>query len=46
MFCDYASAVVSHLASGDGPGTLAGPILSLGAMAASWYLRPTSRRLV
>jgi hypothetical protein len=46
MFCDYVSAVASHAAVGDGAGALAGPILSMGALAASWYLRPESRRLL
>jgi hypothetical protein len=45
MFCDYAAAVASHAAAGDGAGAMAGPILSMAAMAASWYLRPPSRRL-
>jgi hypothetical protein len=45
MFIDYSSAVVSHLASGDGAGTVAGPIFSMVALALSWYLRPKSRRL-
>jgi hypothetical protein len=45
LFCDYTAAVVSHLASGDGAGAVAGPIISIAALAASWYLRPQSRRL-
>jgi hypothetical protein len=45
MVIDYSSAVISHLASGDGAGAIAGPILSMVALAASWYLRPRSRRL-
>ena len=45
MVIDYSSAVLSHAASGDGAGAIAGPALSLVALAASWYLRPRSRRL-
>jgi hypothetical protein len=45
MVIDYSSAVLSHAASGDGAGAIAGPALSLVAIAASWYLRPRSRRL-
>jgi DoxX-like family len=45
VFCDYASATVSHLAVGDGVAAVIGPLLSMGALAASWYLRPAGRRL-
>jgi hypothetical protein len=45
MFCDYASAVGSHAACGDGAVALMGPLISVGALAGSWYLRPASRRL-
>jgi hypothetical protein len=45
MFIDYSSAVVSHLASGDGPGAIVGPVVATIALAASWYLRPATRRL-
>jgi hypothetical protein len=45
MFCDYAAAIASHAAAGDGASAVAGPALSMAAMAASWYLRPSSRRL-
>ena len=45
MFIDYSSAVVSHLASGDGPGAVVGPVVATMALAASWYLRPATRRL-
>ncbi|HEY1692705.1 MAG TPA: DoxX family protein [Polyangiaceae bacterium] len=45
MVIDYSSAVLSHAASGDGAGAIAGPALSLVALAASWYLRPCARRL-
>jgi hypothetical protein len=45
MVIDYSSAVISHLASGDGAGATVGPIVSLAALAVSWYLRPQSRRM-
>jgi hypothetical protein len=45
MFCDYASAVASHLAAGDGAVALLGPALSIGLLAASWHLRPPGTRL-
>jgi len=45
MVIDYSSAAISHLASGDGTAAIAGPIFSMVALAASWYLRPRSRRL-
>jgi hypothetical protein len=45
MFIDLSSAVVSHWASGDAATALAGPIVSIGALVGSWYLRPRSRRL-
>jgi hypothetical protein len=45
MACDYAAAVVSHAAVGDGAAAIAGPLVSLGIAAASWWLRPAARRL-
>lgn len=45
MFFDYCFASVSHLAAGDGAAAAVGPIVSLVALAVSWYLRPASRRL-
>jgi hypothetical protein len=45
MFIDYSAAVVSHVATGDGPATLVGPLVSMGCLAGSWYLRPDARRL-
>jgi hypothetical protein len=45
MVIDLSSAVTSHLASGDGAVAVIGPIISMGALAGSWYLRPQSRRL-
>jgi hypothetical protein len=45
MVIDYSSAALSHAALGDGAGAIAAPALSLVTLAASWYLRPRSRRL-
>ncbi len=45
MFCDYVSATVSHAAANDGVAALVGPLVSMGALAASWYLRPASRTI-
>ncbi|HJZ55737.1 MAG TPA: DoxX family protein [Gemmataceae bacterium] len=39
----YTGAVASHLAVGDGAGTLVAPVLFTGLVAASWVLRPSSR---
>lgn len=46
MAIDYSSAALSHAALGDGVAAIAGPALSLAALAASWYLRPRARRLL
>jgi hypothetical protein len=45
MFFDFSAAIVAHSAVGDGVVWLVGPIMSIGALAASWALRPPSRRL-
>ena len=45
LFIDYSSAIVAHSAAGDAAAALLGPFLSICALAASWYLRPQSRRL-
>ncbi len=45
MFIDYSSAIISHLASGDGAVAAMAPAVSLAALVASWYLRPMSARL-
>jgi len=45
MVIDYSSAVISHWASGDPPGALAGPIILAVALVVSWFLRPASRRV-
>ena len=45
MFFDFSAALVAHAALGDGPVAYVGPVVSLGALAASWYLRPPARRL-
>jgi uncharacterized membrane protein YphA (DoxX/SURF4 family) len=41
----YTGAVASHLAVGDPVITLVGPIIFTGIVAASWELRPSTRRL-
>jgi hypothetical protein len=45
MFFDFSSAVIAHGSAGDGFAALVAPVLSIGALAASWHLRPQSRRL-
>ena len=45
MFFDFSAAVVAHASAGDGVVWYIGPVLSIGALIASWYLRPPSRRL-
>jgi hypothetical protein len=40
----YTGAMASHLAVGDGPLSLAGPLFFLVLVAASWALRPADRR--
>jgi uncharacterized membrane protein YphA (DoxX/SURF4 family) len=39
----YTGAVASHIAVGDGAGTLVAPIIFAGLTAASWALRPPAR---
>jgi uncharacterized membrane protein YphA (DoxX/SURF4 family) len=46
LFIDFTAAAVSHLAMGDGAAQVAGPVMSTLFLAASWTLRPPSRRLV
>jgi len=45
MFFNFSAAVVAHASTGDGIVWYVGPVLSIGALVASWYLRPQSRRL-
>jgi len=45
FFCLLTSAVASHLASGDGIGGALPSFTFACLTAASWYLRPASRRL-
>ena len=42
---DLTGAAVSHAVSGDGAGKVATPLVLLAIAAASWALRPESRRL-
>jgi uncharacterized membrane protein YphA (DoxX/SURF4 family) len=46
MFFDLTGAAVSHAASGDPIAKIATPLVILGLVAASWALRPQSRKLV
>jgi putative NADH-flavin reductase/uncharacterized membrane protein YphA (DoxX/SURF4 family) len=41
---NYTGAIASHVAVGDGPTTLVGPLFLLALVAASWWLRPSARR--
>jgi hypothetical protein len=45
LFFDFSAAIVSHAAVRDGVVSFIGPIVSIGALFASWYLRPPPRRL-
>jgi hypothetical protein len=46
MFIDFTAAAVSYVAVGEAAASnLAGPILSIVVLVASWALRPSSRRL-
>jgi hypothetical protein len=46
LFFNYTGAAASHLAVGDGAETLIAPIIFAGLVAISWFLRPSTRRLV
>jgi len=45
LFFDFSAAVFAHLSVGDGVIWLIGPVTSIGALVASWALRPQTRRL-
>jgi hypothetical protein len=45
MVIDYSSAAISHMANGDGAGAIAGPVVSMVVLVASWWLRPPVRRV-
>ena len=45
MFFDFSGAIVAYASAGDGVVSYVGPVLSMSALIASWYLRPQSRRL-
>jgi hypothetical protein len=45
LFIDFSAGVVAYAAAGDGIASYIGPVVSMGALIASWYLRPQSRRL-
>ncbi len=46
FFFAMTGAVVSHLAVGDGATALFGPVLLLILTGASWYFRPSDRKMV
>jgi uncharacterized membrane protein YphA (DoxX/SURF4 family) len=46
LFFNYTGAAASHLAAGDPATALIGPVIFTGLVAASWALRPASRRLL
>ena len=46
IFFDLTGAAASHAFSGDGIGNIATPLIMLVVAAASWALRPPSRRLI
>jgi hypothetical protein len=46
FFFDLTAAAVSHMMVGDSASDVAEPIVFLALVAASWALRPASRRLV
>lgn len=45
IFFDLSGAAASHAASGDDAGKVMVPLVILGLTAASWALRPATRRL-
>jgi hypothetical protein len=45
FFIDFSAAIVAYTAVGDPIASSVGPVVSMGALIASWYLRPQSRRL-
>lgn len=45
FFIDFSGAMVAYASVGDGVVSYIGPVLSMSALIASWYLRPQSRRL-
>ncbi len=45
FFFVMTGAIASHIAVGDRPGELFGPILLLALTVVSWYFRPANRRI-
>lgn len=45
MLIDYSAAVIAHVAAGDDVGAIIAPLFTMVLLAASWQLRPASRRL-
>ncbi|MDG3581545.1 DoxX family protein [Galbibacter pacificus] len=46
FFFAMSGAIISHVANGDNPSILFGPILLLVLTVLSWYLRPASRKVI
>jgi uncharacterized membrane protein YphA (DoxX/SURF4 family) len=46
LLFNYTGAAASHLAVGDGAATLIAPIIFTGLVVISWFLRPSTRRLI
>lgn len=45
LFFEFTVAVISHITMGDGPEVWISPLSFAALLMASWYLRPTSRKL-
>ena len=45
LFFEYSLAFLSHITMGDGPEVWISPLAFAALLMASWYLRPTSRKL-
>jgi hypothetical protein len=46
FFFNMSGAILSHLANGDAPIELFGPMLLLILTAVSWYFRPVDRKII
>jgi uncharacterized membrane protein YphA (DoxX/SURF4 family) len=46
FFFNMSGAILSHLANGDAPIELFGPMLLLILTAVSWYFRPMDRKMI
>lgn len=45
FFIDFSAGIAAYAAAGDGAVSYVAPVVSMGALIVSWYLRPQSRRL-